>query len=99
MSTITPVSETNRIIAIDIVRGIALLGILLMNIPGFSMAQYSSEVYRTNPGDVNFWVRAVINIVFEGKMRALFSAVFGAGIILFTMNKESHAWVRLLRFT
>ena len=88
MTTFTPVSQSSRVIAIDILRGVALLGILLMNIPGFSMAEYSSEAFKSNPSDFNFWVRAVVNIVFEGKMRALFSAVFGAGIILFTMNKE-----------
>lgn len=88
MLTFTPVSQDNRIVALDILRGIALLGILLMNMPGFSMAEYSSEAYKSNPHDFNFWVRAVEIIVFEGKMRALFSAIFGAGIILFTINKE-----------
>ena len=88
MTTFTPVSQSQRIIAIDMLRGIALLGILLMNMPGFSMPDYYSEAFRSNPSDVNFWVRAVEVIFFEGKMRALFSAIFGAGIILFTINKE-----------
>ncbi len=88
MSKFAPVSESSRIVALDILRGVALLGILLMNMPGFSMAEYSSEAFKSNPEDINFWVRAVQNIVFEGKMRALFSAIFGAGIILFTINKE-----------
>ena len=88
MTTFTPVSQSQRIIAIDILRGIALLGILLMNMPGFSMPDYYSEAFRSNPQDVNFWVRAVEIIFFEGKMRALFSVIFGAGIILFTTNKE-----------
>lgn len=88
MTNFAPVSQSNRIIALDILRGVALLGILLMNIPGFSMAEYSEEAYKSNPHDFNFWVRAVEVILFEGKMRALFSAIFGAGIILFTINKE-----------
>ncbi len=88
MTTFTPVSQSQRIIAIDILRGIALLCILLMNMPGFSMPDYYSEAFRSNPEDVNFWVRAVEIIFFEGKMRALFSIIFGAGIILFTTNKE-----------
>lgn len=88
MAIFNPVSESNRIAALDILRGVALLGILLMNIPEFSMAEYSSEAYKSNPQDINFWVRAAEIIVFEGKMRALFSAIFGAGIILFTINKE-----------
>ncbi|MBL7865833.1 MAG: DUF418 domain-containing protein [Cyclobacteriaceae bacterium] len=88
MTAFNPVSQSSRIIALDVLRGVALLGILLMNIPGFSMAEYSTEAFKSNPNDLNFWVRGVVNTVFEGKMRALFSAIFGAGIILFTINKE-----------
>ena len=66
-----PVSETSRLKVIDALRGVALLGILLMNIPGFSMPNYSFETFTNDPSNVNFWVYAVISIFFEGKMRAL----------------------------
>jgi uncharacterized protein len=89
VATTAPVAETNRIKTIDMLRGVALLGILLMNIPTFSMADYSSEVYRNDPSSGNFWLNAFISVVFEGKMRALFGMVFGAGVLLFTMKKES----------
>src|SRR5262245_43385098 len=85
---LAPVTETKRLKIIDALRGVALLGILLMNIPGFSMPQYSSEAYRSDPTSTNFWVSAVISVFFEGKMRALFGMVFGAGIVLFVMKKE-----------
>src|ERR1700752_1943237 len=83
-----PVAEAQRIRLIDALRGVALLGILLMNIPGFSMAQYSSEAYRNDPSNVNFWMSAVISVFFEGKMRALFGMIFGAGVVLFVSKKE-----------
>ncbi len=83
-----PVAESQRLKLIDALRGVALLGILLMNIPGFSMPDYSSEDYRNDPTNVNFWVSAVISIFFEGKMRALFGMIFGAGVVLFIMKKE-----------
>jgi len=87
--TITaPVAEASRIKLIDALRGVALLGILLMNIPGFSMPDYSSEVYRNDPTNINFWVSKIISVVFEGKMRAMFSMIFGAGILLFISKKE-----------
>lgn len=91
-NTITPapVAESQRLKLIDALRGVALLGILLMNIPGFSMAQYSSEAYRCDPTNVNFWVSAVISVFFEGKMRALFGMIFGAGVVLFVMRKEQN---------
>jgi uncharacterized protein len=83
-----PVSETQRLKLLDALRGVALLGILLMNIPGFAMPNYFSESFRNDPTNVNFWVAAVISVVFEGKMRALFGMLFGAGVLLFVMNKE-----------
>jgi uncharacterized protein len=92
-----PVSERQRVKLIDALRGVALLGILLMNIPGFAMPNYFSESFRSDPTSVNFWVSAVISVVFEGKMRALFGMIFGAGVLLFVMNKEqagrSTAWL------
>src|SRR5262245_6084383 len=86
--TAAPVADAQRLRLIDALRGFALLGILLMNIPGFSMPNYFSESFRSDPTNVNFWVRAVINVFFEGKMRALFGMVFGAGVLLFLAKKE-----------
>src|SRR5215217_6808511 len=83
-----PVAESERIEIVDIVRGVALLGILLMNIPFFAMPERFSEPWRADTSNANFWVYAVNTVFFEGKMRALFSAVFGAGILLFTAGKE-----------
>lgn len=84
-----PVGDAERQPLIDILRGVALLGILLINIPGFAMPQYFSEAFRSNPKDVNFWIYAFIRIFWEGKMRALFGMVFGAGVLLFTARKEA----------
>ena len=78
----------SRIDIIDIIRGVALLGILLLNIPYFAMEDYYTEPWAQDSGNVNFWVHALNIVLFEGKMRALFSMVFGAGILLFTLNKE-----------
>ena len=72
-----PVAESERIEIVDVVRGIALLGILLMNIPFFALPERFSEPWRADPSNTNFWVNAINTIFFEGKMRALFSAVFG----------------------
>ena len=86
--TAAPVTEARRVWLIDALRGVALLGILLMNIPGFAMPNYFSESYRNDPTNVNFWVDAIISVLFEGKMRALFGMVFGAGVLLFVSKKE-----------
>jgi uncharacterized protein len=89
MSDVAPIDQSSRLKLVDALRGIAVLGILMMNIPGFSMPFYASETYKSDPTNVNFWVSAVVSIFFEGKMRALFAMIFGASVILFVTNKES----------
>jgi uncharacterized protein len=85
---VAPVAEAQRLRLLDALRGVALLGILLMNIPGFAMAHYFSESFKSDPKSVNFWLNAFITVLFEGKMRALFGMVFGAGVLLFVTKKE-----------
>lgn len=87
-SVAAPVPETSRISLIDMLRGFALLGILMMNIPGFSMADYSFEAFKNDPDSFNFWLYQIIGVFFEGKMRAMFGMVFGAGVLLFVANKS-----------
>ena len=90
-ATAAPVSESQRIAALDMLRGVAVLGILLMNIWVFGVnlrGDGISEIY-SRPGSADFWSFALITILFEGKMRALFCMLFGAGILLFTTNKEA----------
>ncbi len=83
-----PVSDAGRLRLIDMLRGVALLGILLMNIPVFALPEYFSEAFKSDPGNPNFWALAFTTILFEGKMRALFGMVFGAGVLLFALKKE-----------
>lgn len=62
IETALPVAEGNRLKVIDALRGVALLGILLMNMPGFSMPDYSFETFKNDPSSINFWVYAVISV-------------------------------------
>ncbi len=86
----TPVSAKERIFAVDALRGMAVLGILLMNIPVFAMP----PAYMMNPtrfGDsptlnASAWLAG--HVLVEGKMRCLFSMLFGAGVIILTSRAE-----------
>ena len=87
--TARPVASEERIKTIDIVRGVALLGILLMNIPGFGIdGSMWFTVIRGPQDTTDFRTIAVISIFFEDTMAGLFAMLFGAGMILFTMNKK-----------
>ena len=85
-----PVSQKDRILIIDSLRGFAILGILLMNIPGFGLpapAAYS-DLSVLNETGTNFKTWYFIDWFMEGTQRALFSTLFGAGVILFISRIE-----------
>ena len=73
-----------RIATLDIVRGIAVMGILAMNIVAFSMpfqAYMNPTAYGLDSqADLGSWVFSFIFI--DGKMRGLFSFLFGASALL-----------------
>lgn len=84
-SGLQPTTNTARIGAMDTIRGIALFGILLMNIIGLGL--YKAYFDPTNNGGSTGWSLNVwwMNMLFfEGTMRGMFSMLFGAGILLFT---------------
>ncbi|GEO08059.1 DUF418 domain-containing protein [Segetibacter aerophilus] len=84
-----PVGASERIQTIDMVRGFALLGILLMNIPGFGID--GSAFYNIINGPHNtadYYTLAIVTSFFDGTMRGLFSMLFGAGMVLFTLSKK-----------
>jgi uncharacterized protein len=85
-----PVLQAERIEIIDALRGFAILGILLMNIPGFGLPDpvaYDPSALNEY-GTINFKVWHFIEWFPEGTQRAIFSMLFGAGIILFTTRQE-----------
>ncbi|MFZ4543754.1 MAG: DUF418 domain-containing protein [Saprospiraceae bacterium] len=85
MTTIQPTGKAERINSVDVIRGVSLLGILLMNIVGFGL--YKAYMDPTNSGGSTGWnlnVWWITNMFFEGTMRGMFSMLFGAGVVLFT---------------
>jgi len=83
-----PVAKADRIQTIDLIRGLALLGILMMNVPGFGFLGSAFRTVVSKPGTADYYAFTLIGTAFEGTMRALFSMLFGAGMVLFTMNKQ-----------
>jgi uncharacterized protein len=85
-----PTADRARIDSLDSLRGLAVLGILLMNIIGFGlpMAYEDPSVYGGSTG-ADFGVWLTTSLFFEGTMRGLFTLLFGAGVILFTSRVEA----------
>ena len=87
MATAAPVTE--RIEALDFVRGAALFGILIINIIGFGLPQaYFNPRNAGGAEGADLWAWIIATVGFEGTQRALFSILFGAGVILFTSRLE-----------
>lgn len=75
---------TDRIAALDIVRGVAVMGILAMNIAGFALIfpAYFNPLATGEATAIDRGVYLFNYILFDGKMRGLFSLLFGASMLL-----------------
>jgi uncharacterized protein len=83
VNTHAPLARRDRIQVLCI-RGIALLGILIMNITAQGQAGmlYDMMDVRLPLTGPNFYAWAAEMFLFEGTMRGLFSILFGAGTLL-----------------
>ncbi len=90
-STPTPTQPDERIASLDILRGFAVLGILVMNIQNFSMisAAYLNPMAYGDLTGINKLVWMLSHLFADLKFMGLFSILFGAGLILFTERLET----------
>lgn len=94
MSDVAPVREDNRIKSLDVTRGFALLGILVVNATFFAAPWQTSQNPLLAPLDVNettMWSWLVMHVFFEFKCITLFSMLFGASIFLVGGDKSDKA--------
>jgi uncharacterized protein len=92
-----PVQRQERLSSMDTLRGFALMGILVMNICDFAygFANYAYPLSTVHPvfsgphAKANTTVWFLRWVLAEGKMRGLFSMLFGAGVILLTQRAEA----------
>jgi uncharacterized protein len=87
----TAVTLPSRIITLDTVRGVAVMGILAMNIVAFALpeqAYFNPEALGpASPADLASWFASFV--LFDGKMRGLFSLLFGASMLLVIERAEA----------
>lgn len=90
---IAPVLAAERIDTLDFIRGLAVMGILAANIIAFGQpmdAYMYPAAFLTPADDPGGWMWIAQFVLVDGKMRGLFTLLFGAGMYLF-MEK---AWAR-----
>ena len=77
-----PISASERIATIDIVRGFALLGIFIMNMPAFNTSLFPGFDEALWP---HWWDRGtetVRDVIFSGKFNSMFSMLFAVGFTI-----------------
>ena len=86
-----PVVGTERIDAIDKLRGIAVAGILVMNIYAFAMpfAAYSNPLAYGGTEWYNIGTWFFTHIFFDQKFLPIFSMLFGAGLVMMAGRAEA----------
>jgi len=86
---------STRIQTLDFARGMAILGILLMNISGFGLAKaaYLNPAYAGTPSLSDAWTWAVLAVVAQAKFLSLFALLFGAGLQL--LKARGTRWINV----
>ena len=85
---IGPVLGQERIEAIDILRGVAILGILIVNMGGFSLPE-DLPAHQLWPNMVDGTVERLILFFAQEKFKTLFSFLFGLGLAVQMMRAEA----------
>ncbi|GAA1315271.1 DUF418 domain-containing protein [Leucobacter albus] len=83
----TPSGSAPRIASLDVLRGIALAGILPVNVQAIASWGYDAPVrpFTGEAAPIDF----VTGLVFEGRMMPLFAILFGIGFALFLASAGS----------
>ncbi len=95
-----PVHQAARVHAIYVLRGVALLGILVMNVQLFAMphAAYSNPTAYGDLEGANLYVWLAGRMFADQKFMTIFSMLFGAGIVLMAGRAESSGDARRVHY-
>jgi len=93
-----PVASTERIAALDIIRGLALFGVLQVNLVSFSGQCYANWSGGTYPGGSLSDILSLIrDLLINGKAMSCFSILFGVGLAI-QMERAMARGASFLRF-
>jgi uncharacterized protein len=86
-----PVAAKDRFESLDVLRGVAILGILMLNVQVFLMApnSYVWPPAHMDATGVNATAWFIQHVFFEQKFITIFSALFGAGMLLMVGEEEN----------
>jgi uncharacterized protein len=90
MSDARPTELRERIFTLDVIRGFALLGIFIMNMPGFGMSFFQgADGTHLWPAWWDRSAEVARDVLFSGKFNSMFSMLFAIGFILLLERLEA----------
>ena len=96
MQTLGPTTERQRHLILDVLRGLALMGIALANFPEFALWTFltADEQAAMPTADVDAVVRYAQYLFVDGKFYTIFSLLFGIGFSLILARHGRHLFLR-----
>ncbi len=92
--TLSSAAPGERLLSLDVLRGVAVMAILLANLPGFAFPDpaYSNPMAwgGRRPIDIAMWF--LTESFVNGRMRGLFSLLFGASTLLVIQRADAAGW-------
>ncbi|MAY21065.1 MAG: hypothetical protein CL955_10650 [Erythrobacteraceae bacterium] len=91
---VTPTPSSGRIAELDALRGLAVIGIVWMNVYVFALPfqAYTNPVVWGGDGAADGWVWAASFVFVEDKFRTLFAMLFGAGCLILIERSGDKVW-------
>lgn len=91
-------SASARIDVLDMVRGLAILGIFILNISGFALpsAAYLNPLYTPAASATDIATWAVLSVLVQGKFLGMFALLFGATLMMLSRYSQPWNMARLL---
>jgi len=84
-----PIKPANRVVSLDVIRGFALIGILLMNIEWFNRPLSELGQFDINLTGFDWAVSWFIKVFVEGKFWKLFTLLFGMGFAIMIIKAQA----------
>lgn len=86
-----PATAAERLVAIDTLRGVAVMGILVMNIYAFAMplAAYYNPLLMGGSDALNMGIWFFTHLFFDQKFMSIFAMLYGAGMIMMMNRAEA----------
>ena len=86
-----PVNSAERLVSLDTLRGVAVMGILVMNVYAFAMplAAYYNPLIMGGTDALNMGTWFFTHLVFDQKFMSIFSMLYGAGLVMMMNRAEA----------